>query len=114
MKADLWMTESGQAKIAAGREPDYCDLGLSNQGLNMETQGWSKIDTLIISSSQLPGREECIRMTLERLSEQERALRERHNEDLARIEQMRSEMLSLEMAPAKSQPLPESDDGFPF
>lgn len=114
MRVDLWLTPSGQAKIGAGREANDFDLGLSGEGLNMESQGWRKIDTLIIEASQLPNRDECIRLTLERLSEQEQKLREKLNEDIARIDQMRSELLAIEAPRAQAQHQPEGGDDIPF
>lgn len=113
MKADLWVCPPGQAKLAAGREIDYCDLAFSSPGTPMENNGWIKIDTLIVEAAELPDRETCVKITLERLSQQEATLREKLNEDLARIEQMRSEMLSLEMAPVKAK-TEEADDAIPF
>lgn len=118
MELDLWVTGAGQAKIAASRSLTDYDVGISSKGLNMESQGWIKIRTLIILESELPDRKTCIQATLSRLEEQEHQLREKLNEDLARIEQMRSEVLALEMSPApvvtKSQPFEEADDDIPF
>lgn len=114
MDVDLWIVPSGQAKIAAGRPISHDDLALSQSGLKMEGHGWLKIDKLLVRQEELPGREHCIKITLERLSEQEKNLRERHNEDLARIEQMRSEMLAIEAPKPVVKKEVEVDDDCPF
>lgn len=98
MRVQLWLTPQGQAEVAAGRPATSWGVSVTEVDLDMTTQGYLSIKTLVILDSELPDRKACIQATLSRLAEQEHKLREKLNEDLARIEQMRNEVLALEMS----------------